>query len=137
MAFVPSISVHMIDSTFNRRLANSTLFFSNAFTLGIRLGYLAFSTSSFLLSGLSRHNVHPSSPVNLTSINNFTNAPFWDPDSGQQLPEAVRFFISLPSIHNAQFFESVFNAFQFLNNPQSGATKINVLIECIILRKQW
>jgi len=131
MAYAPLNSVHMMVPFLSSRVAKVTLFLANI-SLGFGLGSLAFSTSSFLLSGLSRHNVHPSSPVNITNINNFTNAPFWDPDGGTPLPEAVRFFIDLPSIHAPEFFQSVFNAFMFLNNPQSGATKLNILIECIM-----
>jgi hypothetical protein len=114
------------------RLANSTLFFSNVKALGIRLGYLAFSTYSLLLSGLSRHNVHPSVSSPIQTIANMANLPFWDPASGLPLPEGKLFYIQLPSIHHHSFFEELFEAIQFINNPSSGCTAANVLIECLL-----
>lgn len=45
-----------------------------------------FHTSVFVSSGLSRHNTHPSVPINLSQND---TRPYWIP--GETLPEASQF----------------------------------------------
>jgi hypothetical protein len=85
----------------------------------------SFHTSSLVSSGLSRHNTHPSVPVNIQSI---SNLPFWE--SGTPLPEGKPFYIHLPSIHTSNFISILFERLsEIVNDTASGIQHINLLLE--------
>src|SRR6266542_1373093 len=80
-----------------------------------------FHSSALVPSGLSRHNVHSSVPMTTP-----TNKPYWLP--GEPLPEAVQFFVELPSIYSSDFMEQLYSIInQICNSP--GAL-FAILIDC-------
>jgi hypothetical protein len=105
-----SFLVYYISNLLSSLISSITSFFSSTasiysspkvnFKSAFNGSKRSFHSSALVPSGLSRHNVHPSVPMTEP-----TSKPYWIP--GEPLPEAVQFFVELPSIHSSDFMEQL------------------------------